>query len=65
MQPPAPLVRALSGTAYGFDDPSSVSSDGTHVWVADLSNRVTEIDASTGAVVHQLTAGLYKPNDIS
>jgi hypothetical protein len=30
------LVRVISGPAYGFGSPISVSSDGAHVWVANL-----------------------------
>ena len=33
----------------GLDDPDAVSSDGTHVWVADYGNNgVSEFNASTG-----------------
>jgi YVTN family beta-propeller protein len=31
--------------------PAAVSSDGTHVWVANSAGTVTELDASTGAVL--------------
>ena len=35
-----------------------VSSDGTHVWVAnDNSDTVTELDAATGAVVQTIAVG--------
>jgi DNA-binding beta-propeller fold protein YncE len=35
-----------------FDQPQSVTSDGTHVWVANLvGNSVTELSASTGALI--------------
>ena len=29
------LVQVISGSSYGFDSPEAVSSDGTHVWVAN------------------------------
>jgi YVTN family beta-propeller protein len=38
--------------------PVAVSSDGTHVWVANyISGTVTELDAATGAVVQTITVG--------
>jgi DNA-binding beta-propeller fold protein YncE len=38
--------------APDFDQPSAITSDGTRVWVADYADdSVTEINASTGAVV--------------
>jgi DNA-binding beta-propeller fold protein YncE len=44
---------ALSGPhvfGWGFNSPISVSSDGTHVWVANSNGHsVTELDATTGA----------------
>ncbi len=52
----APMaVRSLSGVkvfGWGFDDPDGVASDGIHVWVANQGgNSVTELSASTGALV--------------
>ena len=39
-------------------DPVGISSDGTHAWVANSGdNTVTEIDASTGAVVQTIGVG--------
>lgn len=43
----------------GFNSPFAVSSDGTHVWVANDNNTVTELDASTGAVIHFLSGPSY------
>ncbi|HUA95311.1 MAG TPA: hypothetical protein VMB82_07260, partial [Acidimicrobiales bacterium] len=43
----------------GFDRPFAVSSDGTHVWVANDNNTVTELDAATGAVVQVLSGPSY------
>ena len=49
---------ALSGPqvfGWGFNSPLGVSSDGTHVWVANVQgNSVTELDASDGALVQVL-----------
>ncbi len=54
---------------WGFNSPHGVSSDGTHVWVANnLGNSVTELDASNGAVVQVLGGKKYRfagPNSIS
>lgn len=39
-------------------EPAAVSSDGTHVWVANSGgDTVSEIQASTGAVIHTITVG--------
>jgi YVTN family beta-propeller protein len=39
-------------------NPDAVSSDGTHVWVANEGDdTVSEIDAATGAVVNTITVG--------
>ena len=63
------LVQVLSGPGYGFVDPFGVSSDGTHVWVTNQGNGqggsqasggwVTELDASTGALVQVLSDASY------
>ena len=46
------VVRSIAGPATGLDQPSAISSDGAHVWVANYSNQtVTEFEASTGSVV--------------
>ena len=40
-------------------EPFGVSSDGTHVWVANSANdTVTELDAFTGAVIQTITEGI-------
>ena len=54
------LVQVLSGSSYGFNCPEAVSSDGTHVWVANQhGNSVTELDAATGALVQVLSGSSY------
>jgi YVTN family beta-propeller protein len=51
------VVRTIRvGTA-----PDAVSSDGTHVWVADERGQVTELSASTGAVIHTILEG-HRPS---
>ena len=46
------LAKVIRGSRYGFDGPVAVSSDGTHVWVANESGgSVTELNATTGALV--------------
>ena len=45
---------------WGFNCPDAVSSDGSHVWVANaVGNSVTELNASTGAHVQVLSAPSY------
>jgi DNA-binding beta-propeller fold protein YncE len=49
--PRVPLAGA-SVIGWGFNRPYAISSDGTHVWVANYyDNSVTELAASTGALV--------------
>jgi YVTN family beta-propeller protein len=51
-----PFVRTIPDGGRPF----SVSSDGTHVWVANFTaNTVTEISASTGAVVRTIPVDPY------
>ena len=55
------LVQVLEGglgSKYNFYYPESISSDGTHVWVATLDG-VTELDASSGSVVAVLKNSQY------
>ena len=67
------LVGALPASAASVvqtigvgSNPYSVSSDGTHVWVANTgSNTVTELDASTGSVVQAPIAVGIHPYGIS
>ncbi len=48
---PASAATVVQTIAVG-SDPIVVSSDGTHVWVANAGdNTVSELDASTGSVV--------------
>jgi len=47
----AALVRVIGrGTNY-FDAPQGIYVDGTHVWVLDSANAVTELNANTGDLV--------------
>jgi hypothetical protein len=49
------LVQVLKGAAYGFNAPTAISSDGTHVWVANnQGNSVTELSATTGKFIRVL-----------
>jgi YVTN family beta-propeller protein len=64
---PEPPVSAATvvQTIGSFYDSSSISSDGTHVWVANYQgNSVTEINASTGAIVQTINVG-SSPQSIS
>ena len=53
-------MKVISGSSYGFDSPDAITSDGTHVWVANLyGNSVTELSASTGALVRVIRGSSY------
>ena len=53
-------VRALP-RVDGLHAPVAIASDGTHVWVAnDLGDSVTELLASTGALVKVISGPSYK-----
>ena len=58
------IGRALPGSAATVvqtitvgSGPRGVSSDGTHVWVANWGNTVTELNASTGSVIRTIPVG--------
>lgn len=54
------LQEVLTGSSYGFSTPTSISSDGTDVWVANCTgNSVTELSAATGALVQVLQGTAY------
>jgi DNA-binding beta-propeller fold protein YncE len=61
---PAAASDTLSGPhvfGWGFNSPASVSSDGSHVWVANgIGNSVTELNAATGALVQVISGSKYK-----
>ncbi len=45
---------------WGVADPEAISSDGTHVWVANYNaSSVTELDAATGALIKVLRGSRY------
>ena len=53
-----PRPARLSRLSPLYDAPGSLSSDGTHVWVTNAGGgTVTELDASTGAVVQTIPVG--------
>ena len=55
---PTASASAVVQTITVGSEPLGVSSDGTHVWVANSgSGTVSELDASTGAVVQTITVG--------
>ena len=54
------LVQVMSGPSYGFSHPRAISSDGSHVWVANFGGHsVTELDAATGALVQVIRGSSY------
>ena len=63
---PAAALDALSGPhvfGWGFEAPEGISSDGTHVWVANEDgDSVTELNAETGALVQVITGARYRFN---
>jgi len=64
------LVQVISDSSYGFNYPTAVSSDGTHVWVLNAggNSSVTELSASTGALVQVISDSSYGfdvPNGVS
>jgi YVTN family beta-propeller protein len=62
---PASASSVIRPIPVGPSPPLGVSSDGTHVWVANAgSNTVTELNASTGAVIRKITVG-YVPSGAS
>ncbi len=68
--PPTPDLRRVatlnwygaeySGGSYGFRFPTAVAFDGTHIWVANFNNSVTEINAADGSLVRTITGGFFK-----
>jgi DNA-binding beta-propeller fold protein YncE len=59
-------VSYLGEEQYGFSSADAVSSDGTHVWVANDGNSVvTEIDASTAALVAGVSDDISDPLAVS
>jgi hypothetical protein len=41
------VVKVVTGSSYGFDEPDAFTSGGNHIWVANfVGNSVTEFSAS-------------------
>ena len=63
VSPSATPVESHSGVkvlGWGFDRPAAVTSDATHVWVANWNgDSVTELSASTGALVKVIRGPSY------
>ncbi len=61
------LVKVISGPSYRFAflnkrllSAAAVASDGSHVWVTNFAgNAVTELSASTGALVRVISGSGY------
>jgi DNA-binding beta-propeller fold protein YncE len=62
-------ATVISGSADHFNNPSGISSDDTHVWVANSKGHyVTELSAATGALVQSITGprhGFNQPTAVS
>ena len=56
---PAKQLSGVNVLGWGFNGPSGIASDGTHVWVANYGNSVTELSASTGALVKVISGSRY------
>ena len=56
-------MKVISGSSYGFNEPDAVISDGTHVWVVSYGDSVTELSASTGALVKVISGSSYGFNE--
>ena len=53
-------MQVISGSGYGFDSPDAISSDGTHVWVANHGgDSVTELNAATGTLAKVIQGSSY------
>ena len=50
---------SYSGDNYNFFAPQAITVDSGHVWVANLSNSVTELNASNGAWIRTVAGGNY------
>jgi hypothetical protein len=51
-----PVTTTLNDTGFGFSNPSSIVTDGTNLWIANTQgNSVTEINATSGALVRVLS----------
>ena len=61
---PASAAAVIKTIPVGHE-PISVSSDGTHVWVANYeSDSVSELDVSTGSLVQEIPVGT-QPDGVS
>ena len=60
------MVRVIAGTRYKFDVPSALAVAGPDLFVANVRGAgrgsVTEVDASTGALVRVLAGAAYEFN---
>jgi DNA-binding beta-propeller fold protein YncE len=52
-------LTGVNVLGWGFDEPWAITSDGTHVWVANRGKSVTEISASTGTLVQVIRGSRY------
>ncbi len=53
-------LTGVNVLGWGFDEPWAITSDGTHVWVANRGKSVTELSASTGALVKIISGSSYR-----
>ena len=56
---PASPLSGVNVLGWGFDDPWAITSSGTHLWVANRGESITELSASTGALVKVIRGSSY------
>ena len=61
------LLRNVSGSSFGFDDPIALAVSGPDTYVVDVANNsVTEVDTASGALVRVIAGqGLNTPDGIT
>ncbi len=53
-------AATITITSYGFDEPTGMAFDGSHLWVTNgIEDTVTEVNANDGSLVQTLSGGSY------
>ena len=53
------MGRTLTGARYGIHSPTAIAADGAHLWVANGSGSVTELNAGNGSWIQTLSEGTW------
>ena len=56
---PVSPLSSVNVLGWGFDEPWAITTGGAHIWVANNGNSVTELSASTGALVKVIRGSRY------